>query len=147
MTKPKNLKPQTLEQIRLLSNLETEKDKLLQIILVGQPELNSRLGLYELRQLQQRITLRCHISPLEEDEILEYINYRLNIAGANNRISFSKEATGLIYQFSQGTPRLVNIVCDRALLAGFVAETFHIDADIINRCLQELDSYFTVRSA
>ena len=135
-----NLKPNQLEQVRLLSNLETEKDKLLQIVLVGQPELNSKLDLHELRQLQQRIMVRFHISPLERAEVKEYITHRLHIVGSH-KIHFDDEAIGMITEFSCGTPRLINIICDRALLAGFVAETNHIDAKLIGRCLDELGSY------
>jgi len=137
-----NLKPPQLEQVRLLSNLETEKDKLIQIVLVGQPELNRRLNLYDLRQLRQRIMVRYHITPLEKNEIEDYINHRLGIAGSNNRIKFTDEALQAISDFSGGTPRLINIICDRALLAGFVAETYVIDLNIIHRCLEELESYF-----
>jgi general secretion pathway protein A len=136
-----NLKPQALEQVRLLSNLETEKNKLLQIILVGQPELNRKLNLYELRQIKQRVMVRYHIGPLEKDEIKEYINHRLNIAGSADRIKFTDEALKVIADFSGGTPRLINIICDRALLAGFCAETYTIDLHIINHCLEELDTY------
>ncbi|MDD5561277.1 MAG: AAA family ATPase [Candidatus Omnitrophica bacterium] len=143
-----SLKPSLLEQIRLLSNLETEKDKLLQVILVGQPELNNRINLYDLRQLRQRIMVRYHIGPLDGDEIKPYINHRLEVAGdgpsgdkKNHRIKFSDEAIDEIGRFSAGTPRLINMICDRALLAGFVSETNHIDLNIIKRCLEELDSY------
>lgn len=157
-----NLKPNLLEQIRLLSNLETEKDKLLQVILVGQPELNNRINLYDLRQLRQRVMVRYHIGPLDNDEIRSYINHRLKVAGAQSRpeghaclparqgsasdsqsqeIKFSDEAIDSISRFSGGTPRLINMICDRALLAGFVSETNHIDFNIIKRCLDELDSY------
>ncbi|PIP19827.1 MAG: ATPase [Candidatus Omnitrophica bacterium CG08_land_8_20_14_0_20_41_16] len=133
-----NLKPNLLEQIRLLSNLETEKEKLLQIILVGQPELNTRLDLYELRQLRQRIMVRYHILPLEHEEIVNYIEHRLNVAGLRGGIGFSKEVIEAIAGFSSGIPRLINMICDRALLAGFVAETRRIDQNIINKCLEEL---------
>lgn len=140
-----NLKPDLLEQIRLLSNLETQKDKLLQVILVGQPELNTRLNLYDLRQLRQRIMVRYHIGPLDNDEIKDYIGYRLKIArnplAAQKMICFQDEAIALISQFSGGTPRLINMLCDRALLAGFVAESHEIDAAIINKCLAEFESY------
>ncbi|MFA6129680.1 MAG: AAA family ATPase [Candidatus Omnitrophota bacterium] len=135
-----NLKPNLLELIRLLSNLETEKDKLLQVILVGQPELNNRINLYDLRQLRQRIMVRYHIGPLDEDEIKPYINHRLQVAGARN-IKFSDEAIDAVSRFSAGTPRLINMLCDRALLAGFVVETNNIGIDIIKRCTEELDSY------
>ncbi|MCM8781075.1 MAG: AAA family ATPase, partial [Candidatus Omnitrophica bacterium] len=135
-----NLKATALEQIRLLSNLETEKDKLIQIVLVGQPELNHKINLYELRQLRQRITVRYHILPLEKDEIKDYIYHRLTVAGSNN-IQFSEEALKVISDFSGGIPRLINIICDRALLAGLVAEKYTIDLEIINRCIEELESY------
>ncbi len=139
-----NLKPALLEQIRLLSNLETEKEKLLQVILVGQPELNTRLNLYELRQLRQRIMVRYHILSLERTEIRDYIKHRLDVAGlTNGEIEFSEEAIISIADFSCGTPRLINMICDRALLAGFNAETRKIDQNIINKCLEELNSYVT----
>jgi general secretion pathway protein A len=136
-----NLRPQALEQIRLLSNLETEKDKLLQIILMGQPELNRKLDLYELRQLKQRIMVRYHITPLTQEELKEYINHRLSVAGSNTNVTFTDEVFKIISDFSCGVPRLVNIICDRALLAGFVAETKTIDLDIINKCIKELNAY------
>lgn len=141
-----NLKPPLLEQIRLLSNLETEKDKLLQVILVGQPELNSRLNLYDLRQLRQRIMVRYHIGPLDADEIKNYINWRLEIAGAGQKIEFSNEAVDIISRFSGGTPRLINMICDRALLAGFISETAHIGFEIIQKCVEELDSCSVAKS-
>jgi len=142
-----NLKPNQLEQVRLLSNLETDKDKLLQIVLVGQPELNEKLNLIALRQLQQRITVKYHIRPLERNEIKAYINHRLCVAGARtlNRVKFTDEALRLISDFSSGIPRLINIICDRALLAGFVEENDIIDSNIIDRCIKELDSYFAKR--
>jgi len=138
-----NLKSHQLEQIRLLSNLETEKDKLLQIILTGQPELNRRLNLYDLRQLQQRITVRYHITPLDKDEVKGYMEHRLNIAGSSmDKTKFSAEALEEIYNFSEGTPRLINIICDRALLAGFVAGAREIDFNIMKKCREELGTYF-----
>ncbi len=133
-----NLRPQALEQIRLLSNLETEKDKLIQIILMGQPELNRKLDLYGLRQLKQRIMVRYHITPLDEDELNEYIINRLKIAGSDGSIKFTDEALKIISDFSCGVPRLINIICDRALLAGFVRENKTIDADVLNTCVSEL---------
>ena len=142
-----NLEPSLLEQVRLLSNLETEKDKLLQVILVGQPELNQRINLYDLRQLRQRIMVRYHIGPLEEEEIKNYINHRLDVAGAEKRIEFNDEAIEIISRFSQGTPRLINMICDRAILAGFVAETNQIDSNILKRCVEELDSYSVGQTA
>lgn len=137
-----NLTPKALEQVRLLSNLETEKDKLLQIVLVGQPQLNYKLSLFELRQLKQRIMVRYHITALDKEEVASYINHRLNVAGSQDRIKFTNDAVGVISDFSCGIPRLINIICDRALLAGFVMETHTIDSLIINKCLEELGSYF-----
>jgi general secretion pathway protein A len=136
-----NLKPRQLEQVRLLSNLETEKDKLLQVILVGQPELNQRLDMHELRQLRQRVMVRYHVSPLEHEEIKEYINHRLATAGSRGSIRFSDEAIKAVADFSSGTPRLINMFCDRALLAGFAAGVSTIDTNVINRCFEELESY------
>jgi len=133
-----NLKPQQLEQVRLLSNLETDKNKLLQIVLAGQPELNRKLNMPGLRQLQQRIMVRYHITPLEKDEVAEYIRYRLNIAGAMDKIHFTDEVIKVIFEFSSGTPRLINMLCDRALLAGFIQEAYLIDLNIINRCVEEI---------
>jgi len=137
-----NLRPRLLEQVRLLSNLETDKDKLLQVVLVGQPELNRRLDLYDLRQLRQRIMVKYHISPLGQDEIRRYINHRLNIAGSDSKVAFTDEAIGTIADFSSGTPRLINMLCDRSLLAGFVAGSKQIDLDIVRKCINELGSYF-----
>lgn len=133
-----NLKEDQLEQIRLLSNLETEKDKLLQIILVGQPELCEKLQLSCLRQLNQRITIRNRIRPLERSELKGYIEHRLSVAGAQKTITFTDEALEEIYLYSSGTPRLINIICDRALLAGFVAETWTIDHNILKKSIEEI---------
>ncbi len=133
-----NLKEAQLEQVRLLSNLETEKEKLLQIILVGQPELSNKLKLPSLRQLNQRIGVRYHILPLGKSELKNYIYHRLKIAGAVENLSFTDEAIEEIYLYSGGTPRLINILCDRALLAGYVAETFAIDYNVIKKCIEEV---------
>lgn len=134
-----NLSNKQLEQVRLLSNLETEKDKLLQIILVGQPELNQKLNQYDLRQLQQRISVRYHIKPLAHQEVKKYIFHRLRIAGST-RINFTDEAIEQITDFSCGTPRLINIICDHALLAGYVKETDVIDEKLIKQCIEELST-------
>ncbi len=137
-----NLKPELLEQIRLLSNLETEKEKLLQIILVGQPELNERLELYELKQLRQRIMVKYHILPLEGQEIDDYIQHRLKTSGSSEiRVEFSKEAIRIVSDFSSGMPRLINMVCDRALLSGFANGTTDIGQKIIEQCINELSDY------
>jgi len=126
-----------LEQIRLLSNLETEKTKLLQIVLVGQPELKEKLELTALRQIKQRISVAYHILPLEKEEIRDYINFRLELTGAFN-IKFDGKSFDYIYEFSQGIPRLVNILCDRSLLAGFAKNRNVIDENLIRICAEEL---------
>lgn len=134
-----NLKTNQLEQVRLFSNLETEKEKLLQIILVGQPELHHKLKLPELRQLTQRISVRYHILPLDRDELEDYINHRLRIAGSNGSLKIQPESYDRVFQFSKGVPRLINILYDRALLACFVKESKDITADIIEKCIEELE--------
>ncbi|GMW01062.1 MAG: hypothetical protein AMXMBFR84_21990 [Candidatus Hydrogenedentota bacterium] len=133
-----DLTPGVLEQIRLLSNLETEKQKLLQIVLIGQPELNEHLALDELRQLNQRITARYHLQPLNSEETVQYIAYRLRIAGARRRIHFARSAFGQIFKYAKGTPRVINAICDRALLIGYTRETHNISADIIKQAAREI---------
>ncbi len=133
-----DLEPRVLEQIRLLSNLETETAKLLQIILIGQPELPEMLELPELRQLNQRITARYHLEPLNSEETMQYIAFRLRIAGARNSVKFTKSALSEIYRFSKGTPRVINAVCDRALLIGFTLELREFDRTIIRRAIHEI---------
>jgi len=132
-----NLKPRQLEQIRLLSNLETNKHKLLQIILVGQNELEDILKSENLRQISQRIAVKFNITPLEFEEIKPYILHRLKTAGAQREI-FKPECYELIYEFSKGVPRKINILCDRALLAGFVENEKIINKEIILKCIEEL---------
>jgi len=134
-----NLTPAVLEQIRLLSNLETEKEKLLQIVLIGQPELLERLKLHELRQLNQRITARYHLIPLDEQETRQYIAYRLHIAGGKKRVQFTPKALKLIYKHSKGIPRLINSICDRALLVGYTREKHTIDHEIVKQAIKELE--------
>ena len=134
-----NLRPSVLEQIRLLSNLETEKEKLLQIVLVGQPELADLLARESLRQLKQRIALRHHVAPLTAAEVGDYIQHRLHVAGGDSRIEWAPEALTFIYSYSRGVPRLINILCDKALLAGYVADTFQIDAGIIKRAIEDTE--------
>ncbi len=137
-----NLGVKQLEQIRLLSNLETTKEKLLQIILVGQPELLDKLKLVSLRQLNQRISVRYHILPLSREELQAYISHRLKVACDPNqnghRIRFTDDAIDAIYDISKGTPRMINILCDRALLAGFVAETNTITKETVYNCAREV---------
>jgi len=139
-----NLGIKQLEQIRLLSNLETEKEKLLQIILVGQPELVDKLKLPQLRQLNQRIAVRYHLLPLDRDELKGYIKHRLNIAKNSNftrySLHFTEKAIDAVYEHSNGTPRMINVICDRALLSGYTAETFTINDEMIHKCAREVGS-------
>lgn len=134
-----NLRPKALEQIRLLSNLETEKEKLLQIILVGQPELARLLQRDDLAQLKQRIALRHHIPPLAWEEIGDYIRHRLEVAGGDNRIRWTDGALLLIRRYSRGVPRLINILCDKTLLAGYIAESFTLDAGLVQRAIEDIE--------
>jgi len=134
------LKNTTLEAVRLLSNLETDKEKLFQIVLAGQPELRSKLRSHSLLQLRQRIGVRFHISPLQKEEIEKYIYHRLKVAGSDERgVHFTGDAVEKIFRFSGGIPRLVNLVCDKALLSGFVLGVKSIDGDIIDKSVFELE--------
>lgn len=139
-----NLKPRTLEQMRMLSNLETDKEKLFQIILVGQPELRDKLNSSNLNQLRQRIGIRYHILPLDRDEIEGYLKHRLYIAGSDGSIEFTEDAIERIYEYSNGVPRLINIVSDKALLMGFVLETYEIDGKIIEKSIEEIEGRIKV---
>lgn len=139
-----NLKAALLEQIRLLSNLETEKDKLLQIILVGQPELVEKLRTPALRQLTQRIAVRYHILPLDRKDIGHYIQHRLQVASRQKdllKVRFTDDAVSAVFIHSKGTPRLINIICDRALLLGFVSAIDVIDEKIILKAVREVGSF------
>ena len=132
-----SLNVRQLEQIRLLSNLETEKEKLLQIILVGQPELSDKLKNPALRQLTQRVSVHYHMLPLQKEEVAQYINHRLKVAGADPKLQFTPQAFETIYEISKGTPRVINILCDRALLAGFTKGVFSIDHSLIQESAKE----------
>ena len=134
-----NLRPEVLEEVRLISNLETERDKLVQIILMGQPELRDIIDLKELRQLKQRIVLRFHLYPLNEREMRNYIFHRLKVAGADGSLKFTKTALGRIFEYSGGIPRVVNILSDNALLLGFVKETKKITEGIIEEVVKDLE--------
>ncbi len=134
-----NLPPETLEQLRLLTNLETNTDKLLQIILLGQPELRDLLGRNDLRQLAQRITARFHLTPLNSEETLAYVKHRLAVAGkpgAHN--PFTEAALKTIYRASSGVPRLINTIADRALLAAYASEQSMIDTKLIKAAAEEV---------
>jgi general secretion pathway protein A len=134
-----NMRASTLETVRMLSNLETEKEKLLQIILVGQPQLRDKLNSPELVQLKQRIAIRFHIRALSRVEVAAYIRHRLTVAGSRGDLLFDEAAMTVIHEYSGGIPRLINVLVDRALLKGFVREAFVIDVDNIRKCIEELD--------
>jgi general secretion pathway protein A len=134
-----NLTEDLLEQVRLISNIETDDRKLLQIVLMGQPELRDRLNDHRLRQLRQRITVRYHLSPLTRQEVGQYIQHRLAMAGSRGTLSFTSPAVWRVYSYSKGVPRLVNALCDKALLAGYVERSNHINYRMIGRAIRELE--------
>jgi general secretion pathway protein A len=134
-----NLSVETLEAIRQLSNFETTTQKLIQILLVGQPELRTKLSSHELRQLKQRIGLRFHIGPLALDEVRLYIKHRLRIAGASNSGLFADGAIERIAEYSQGVPRVINTVCDHCLLAGFADDKRRIDTGVVEETIEYLE--------
>lgn len=131
-----NLKPSVLEQVRLLTNLETPKEKLLRIMLVGQPELSQLLARPDLRQLSSRISARYHLMPLSPQETREYIHHRLKIAGAKTAI-FTPKALDLIQRYSKGIPRQINILCDRALLGAYAAQSYVVTPGILRKATRE----------
>ena len=134
-----DLTDELLEQVRLLSNLETDNRKLLQIILFGQPELRARLNNHRLRQLRQRITVRYHLSPLNRYEVTRYVQHRLHVSGGNGTPCFTRPALWRVFRYSKGIPRLVNAVCDKALLAGFVQQQDRIDFRMVGQAVRELE--------
>ncbi len=136
-----NLTPDVLEELRMLSNLETHDRKLIQIMLVGQPELETMLNLNEMRQLRQRIPGICRISILSREDLEKYIEFRLEVAGNHNGGAvFTHDAMDEIYHYSGGTPRLINVLCDRALLIGFVSNTRTIDGRIVREGIRDLEN-------
>ncbi|GAW65854.1 ATPase [Geoanaerobacter pelophilus] len=138
MDEAQNLSPEVLEQIRLISNLETETDKLIQIVLSGQPELLAVLAREELRQLNQRITVRYHLLPMDFDSTRRYIDHRMELAGCHRAAEFSNAALKRIFRFSGGVPRLVNVVCDRALLIGFTHESRIVSGSMAAQAVSEV---------
>ena len=135
-----NLEPTVLEQLRMLSNLETERGKLLQIVLVGQPELHAKLATLQMRQLEQRIAVRFHIHELTRTETEQYITHRMSVAGAAHAVIWSRRALRLIHHYTGGIPRRINLLCDRVLMTAFVRETHRVSAAIVRRSVQELAS-------
>jgi general secretion pathway protein A len=133
-----NLSLAVMEQLRILSNLETEKDKLLQIIFVGQLELNEKLKLPTLKQLNQRISIRYEIAPLNQEEADNYISHRILVAGAASQVGFTKSALKEIFKYSKGYPRLINLACDRGLLAGYNNHADIVDRQHVREAIQSL---------
>ncbi len=132
-----NLSPEALEQVRLLTNLETAKDKLLQMVLLGQPELRQLLQRQDLRQLSQRITARYHLTPLNQEETIAYVKHRLQVAGAR-RNPFRRSAMRALYQRSGGVPRLINIIADRSLAGAYAREADNISSAFVNAAANEV---------
>ena len=132
-----NLSPEVLEQVRLLTNLETNTQKLLQIILIGQPELRELLASYELRQLAQRVTGRYHLNPLSRDETTAYVRHRLRVAGATTDI-FSPHALSEVFRLSQGVPRVINVFCDRALLGAYSLDRHRVTTPLVRNAASEV---------
>jgi general secretion pathway protein A len=133
-----NLEPAVLEQVRMISNLETEQDKLIQIILAGQPELNDILRRHDLRQLNQRITVRCRLTPMKLDDTTRYISHRLTISGSRIPEIFSPAAVRRIYRFSHGIPRLINVACEQALVMAWTREVRSVSPSIAAEVIAEL---------
>jgi putative secretion ATPase (PEP-CTERM system associated) len=135
-----NLTLPALEEIRMLSNLETEKSKLIQIILVGQPELRDKLSLPQLEQLRQRITVSYHLQPLDAEETYHYINHRLRRAAIGAPVEFPRTVTDVIHQRSRGVPRIINVIADATLLFAYGVDRHDIDVSIVREALEELDA-------
>lgn len=136
-----NLSMELLEEIRLLSNLETDQRKLLQIVLMGQPELRELLDQSNLRQLRQRITVRYHLKPLSLEETDHYIQHRMHVAGSNSRPIFKRSAVRKVYRYSKGIPRLINAVCDKTLLCGYVTGADKLTSGHVRRAVRELEGH------
>jgi len=133
-----NLDPTILEEIRLMSNLETPTEKLIQILLVGQPELAEKLSLPELRQLRQRISVRYNIRPLSREETRAYVIARLRIAGNPHDKIFDEDAVDVVFKLSGGIPRLINLVCDSALLAGYARGEKQLSSELVMDSVRDL---------
>lgn len=136
-----NLAPRVLEQLRLLSNLETETDKLLQLVIVGQPELEEMLARRELRQLKQRLVVNYRLETMDEQDTTAYIRHRLHVAGYGNPPLFTPKALNLIYRATKGLPRLINILCDRALLVAYANEKSLVDHQVVRLAQAELKGH------
>ena len=140
-----NLAHDALEELRMLSNLETEKSKLIQIVLVGQPDLRDTLELPSLEQLRQRVTVRYHIEPLDAGETARYINHRLKRAALGAAMEFPRDVTDAVYARSRGVPRLINVICDAVLLCGYAEERRVVDLDLVRTAVEELEASSILR--
>lgn len=132
-----NLAPKVLEEVRMLSNLETEKEKLVQIILVGQPQLKEKLNNPKLEQFKQRIALYYHLAPLSRQETDEYVRHRIKLAGAGQVEVFTSDAIDMLYSHSGGVPRIINLLCDSALLSGYIYDSKQVTEKIIYEVVKE----------
>lgn len=132
-----NLTLKVLEEVRMLSNLETEKEKLIQIILMGQPQLKTKLAHAKLEQFKQRVAVNYHIAPLTKNETYEYIKHRIELVSRDKEQIFTPEAIEALFAYSKGIPRIINLACDSALLSGYIYETKKITPLIINEIIQE----------
>jgi general secretion pathway protein A len=132
-----NLTTSVLEEVRMLSNLETENEKLIQIILLGQPELKQKLASNRLEQLRQRITVFYHLIPLDKQDTFRYVRHRLKVASSSDKDFFDEGALNLVYNFSGGVPRLINQICDSALLSGYIYGQDMIDGKIMSEVIAE----------
>src|SRR5215471_7632447 len=133
-----NLSRKVLEEVRLLSGLESQKEKLIRIIIAGQPELSRKLDSPRLQQLTQRVRLRFHLAALSKRETHEYIAHRLNVAGANGRKIFTDDACDMVFRYAGGVPRLVNVLCDTAMLCAFAEEKTVVDENLVKAAADEL---------
>ncbi len=135
-----NLSQAALEELRMLSNLETEKSKLMQIVLVGQPNLRDKLAAPELEQLRQRITVSYHLVPLDPDEAANYVNHRLRRAALGAPLEFPRDVTDMVHARSRGVPRIINVICDAALVFGYAEDRRQIDVTLMNEVMVELEA-------
>jgi putative secretion ATPase (PEP-CTERM system associated) len=135
-----NLSQAALEELRMLSNLETEKSKLLEVVLVGQPNLRDKLNAPELEQLRQRITVSYHLPPLDAAETSSYVNHRLRRAALGAPLEFPREVTDVVHARSRGVPRIINVICDAALVFGYAEERRQVDLPLMREVLAELET-------
>jgi len=141
-----DLQPNVMEQLRLLSNLETDTEKLIQIVLIGQPELDKVLAKDDLRQLRQRITIQWELLPLNLEETRGYIQHRLNVALGKGKVRFSRQAVETVYRYSRGIPRMINVICDRTLLIAYTESTKKIVPDIVKTAVKDIGNLAPLNS-